>query len=396
VTPAVALEPAVLIEPAAVADMPAAVECGRLLIHNHSLVWGGNEKWLATLAVGLQYRGHRVAVSCRRGGVVSDELNRRGISTVHVRPGTYLDVPRGIRFAAWMRRDRPDVVLLTSRKGMLWGAWAAGRARVPRIVVRAGIAEVPSTLRHRLPFRRWVDAVIVNSRFIAQRWREQARWFAPGKVHVVLNGIRPVQPRPDEVERARRGICSDPGATLVAGVGHVAHRKGFDLLLRAAASLGRSDVRVVIVGSGPAEGELRGLADEMGMADRVIWTGHRTDVPNVLAACDVFVLASRNEGMANVMLEAMSAGTPVIATDISGVREALAPTENRPAAGWIVPPDDAGAMSSALAEVLRLRAEAPAQVHARAAEARARIDDWFTVERMVDECERVLFPGVRM
>jgi glycosyltransferase involved in cell wall biosynthesis len=380
------------VEPAEAVDARPAVGRGHLLIHNHSRVWGGNEKWLATLAAGLMRKGHRVVVSCRAGGAVAAELARRGIATVHVRPGTYLDVPRGLRFAAWLRRERPDVVLLTSRKGMLWGAWSAHRAGVPRLVVRAGIAEVPATLRHQLPFRRWVDAVIVNSRFIAERWREQAAgWFAPDKVRVVLNGIVPSQPDAADVQRVRGEICAEPDITLVAGVGHLARRKGFDLLLRAAASLDRPAVRVVIVGAGPAEDELRALANELGIAGRVVWTGHRADVPTLLAASDVFVLASRNEGMANVMLEAMSVGTPVIATDISGVREALGATEDRPAAGWIVPPDDAPAMAGALREVLRLRSEAPGEIRERTAEARSRIRVWFTVERMVEECERILF-----
>jgi glycosyltransferase involved in cell wall biosynthesis len=364
-----------------------------VVIHNHSRVWGGNEKWLATLASGLVRKGHRVVVSCREDGAVAPELERRGIATVHVRPGTYADVVRGLRFAAWLRRERPHAVLLTSRKGMLWGSWAARRAGVPRLVVRAGIAEVPAERRHQLPFRRWVDAVIVNSRYIADRWRAEASgWFPPDRVRVVLNGIVPPQLDAADVERVRRELSPEAGTTLVVGVGHLARRKGFDLLLRAAAA-SRPDVRVVIVGAGPAEDELRRLAAELGVADRVVWTGHRADVPTILAACDVFVLASRNEGMANVMLEAMSVGTPVVATDISGVREALAATDDRPPAGWIVPPDDAGAMASVLADVLRLRDASPEQVSAHTVEARARIGEWFSVERMVDECEAILFGG---
>jgi glycosyltransferase involved in cell wall biosynthesis len=114
-------------------------------------------------------------------------------------------------------------------------------------------------------------------------------------------------------------------------------------------------------------------------------------VSSLLEVCDVFVLSSRNEGMANVMLEAMSVGTPVVATDISGVREALDATASRPAAGWVVPPDDAPAMAAALREVLTLCAENPAHVRARTAEATRRIDEWFSIDRMVDECEAILF-----
>src|SRR5688500_15783101 len=106
----------------------------KVVIQNTSRVWGGNEKWLATLAAGLGARGHEGVVSCRRGGVVAPELARRGIAVTGVRPGAYGDVLRGVRFARWLRRERPDALLLTSWKGIPWGAWAGRRAGVPRIV----------------------------------------------------------------------------------------------------------------------------------------------------------------------------------------------------------------------------------------------------------------------
>ena len=363
-----------------------------LVIHNHGRSWGGNEKWLATLAARLIERGHRVTVATQPDGPVGTELARRGIPVHAVRPGGYADLVRAFAFTRWLRRERPDAVLLTSRMGAFWGALGARRAGVRRVVSRAGIASTPDEWRHQLPFRRWIDAVIVNSRQIAELWHRDAPWFPADGVRVVLNGIAPPPPlSPDERERMRRSICADPGAVLVAGVGHVHPRKGFDLLIRAVAALDRPDVRAVIVGAGPAEQPLRELAAQLGIAEHVVWMGQRPDVPAILAACDVFVLSSRNEGMANVMLEAMAVGTPVVAVDISGVREALGATEDAPAAGWIVPPEDASAIAAAVAEVLGAREESSGEVESRTAEARRRIDEWFSIDRMVDECEAILF-----
>jgi glycosyltransferase involved in cell wall biosynthesis len=372
---------------------PSTVPRRSLVIHNNGSSWGGNEKWLATLAGRLIEHGHRVTVATRVRGPVADELRRRGIPVSGVRPGAYADVGRGLRFWLWLRRVRPDAVLLTSRKGAVWGAWAAQRAGVRRVVSRAGIATVPRKRRHQVPLRRgWIDTVIVNSRFIAGIWKRSAPWFPAGSVRVVLNGIRRPDPlSPGERARIRREICGDPRAVLVAGAGHVHRRKGFDLLLRAVASLGRTDVRPVIIGDGPARAELEALAQELGIADRVVWLGHRSDMPSLLAACDVFVLSSRNEGMANVMLEAMAVGTPVVAADISGVREALDPTPTAPAAGWVVAADDADALAHALDEVLSILTDTPHEADARTAEAIRRIDEWFSIDRMVDECEAILF-----
>ncbi|HEX2076463.1 MAG TPA: glycosyltransferase [Longimicrobium sp.] len=364
----------------------------KVVIQNTSRVWGGNEKWLATLAAGLAARGHQVIVSCRRGGVVAGELERRGIATTTVRPGAYGDVLRGLHFAGWLRRERPDALLLTSWKGIPWGAWAGRRAGTPRIVVRLGIVRaLPRRGRHTRPFRRGVDALLVNSAEVRDAWLRSAPWFPADRVHVVLNGIDALPPpAPEERAALRAELGVSPDALAVAGVGHVQHRKGFDLLLDAFARSGIAESEVVIVGGGPEMDRLRERAAARGIADRVRWAGPRPDAARLLGACDIFVLSSRNEGMANVLLEAMAAGTPVVATDIAGVQAAIGEADGRPAAGWVVPAEDAAALATALAEVAAGVRGHSAEVRRRVEEAAWRIRNWFTVERMIDEAEAVL------
>ncbi|HEX8209000.1 MAG TPA: glycosyltransferase [Longimicrobium sp.] len=362
----------------------------KVVIQNNGHVWGGNEKWLATLAAGLLANGHSVVVSCRREGAVWQELARRGIPTSPIRPGTRVDVVRGMRFARWLRRERPDALLLTSWAGIPWGARAARMVGVPRVVVRLGIVRtLPARGRHPRPFRGGgVDALIVNSEEIRAEWVRSAPWFPPGEVHVILNGIVPPPPLPaGERAALRAGLGVAPGTPLIAGVGHVYPRKGFDLLIDALAEVPRAEV--VIAGTGPAEESLRARAAALGVAGRVRWAGFRDDVPRLLGACDLFVLSSRNEGMANVMLEAMAAGTPVVATGVSGVRRALDAREGRPPAGWIVPPDDA----PALADAIRTALAHPVLARSCAEEASWRIAHWFGPGRMVAEAEAVLAPS---
>jgi glycosyltransferase involved in cell wall biosynthesis len=363
----------------------------KLVIHNAARVWGGNEKWLLTLARALAARGHDVVVACRRGGEVARRVEAAGIRASHVRPGAGADVPRGVRFARWLRRERPDAVLLTSWRGGAWGAWAARRAGVPRVIVRLGIVRTPGRWDERLPFRRWIDGVIVNAPDIAEAWARRAAWYPRERIHVVLNGIRAdAADRGAAAERLRAEVDAGAGTLLIGAAGHVTHRKGFDVLLDAFARAGLADARVLVIGDGPELDALRRRADGLGIADRVHWMGRRDDAAALLAGCGVFVLPSRNEGMANVMLEAMAAGTPVIASDVSGVRTALAAEGGAPA-GWIVPPDDADALAAALREVAALLRDDPAAVEARAAAALRRVRGQFGVERMVDEAESVLF-----
>ena len=147
-----------------------------------------------------------------------------------------------------------------------------------------------------------------------------------------------------------------------------------------------SSEKLLLVGTGEEEANLRAQAAALGIESRVRFAGERGDVPRVLGACDLFVLSSHNEGMANVMLEAMAAGVPVAAFDVSGVRDALGPRDGRPAAGWIVPPADADALAAALRGALAN----PDDAAARVAEASWRVRHWFSIDRMVDEAEAVL------
>ena len=363
----------------------------KLVIQNNGTVWGGNEKWQATLAAGLIRRGHEVIVSCPRGPV-RDRLGEMGIPTTPLRPRGIADPVSGLTFAWWLRRQRPDALLVTSWNPIAWDAWASRRAGA-RVVVRLGIVrELPRDPGKRLAFRLGVDAMIVNSAEIRDAWLRSAPWFPAARVHVVMNGVRPRDAeRPALRARLRAELGIPDDVLLIGGAGHLAPRKGFDLLLRAFAAAALPEARVLIAGGGDYLPELRAMATDLGVFDGVHFLGHRDDGPDVIAGCDVFVLGSRNEGMANVMLEAMAAGVPVVATDVSGVRQALAPEPATPPAGWIVPPDAPGAMASALREVAEALAAAPARVAERTSEALRRVHTHFGVERMVDECEAILF-----
>jgi glycosyltransferase involved in cell wall biosynthesis len=176
------------------------------------------------------------------------------------------------------------------------------------------------------------------------------------------------------------------GAVVVVGAGRLSRRKGFDFLLDAFARAGVDGSELVLVGNGEEEAALRAQAAALGIDARARFAGERGDVPRVLGACDLFVLSSHNEGMANVMLEAMAAGLPVVAFDVSGVRDALGARDGRPAAGWIVPPADTDALAAAIGDALHH----PDEAAARVAEASWRVRNWFSVERMVDEAEAIL------
>jgi glycosyltransferase involved in cell wall biosynthesis len=362
----------------------------KIVIQSDSRIWGGNEKWLLLVGVGLKQRGHDVLVSCRPGSPVAERARAANLRITHARPGADADLVRVSGFWRMLRRERPDAVLLSAFKRSFWGGWAARRAGVPRVVERLGIErDLPAKWKYRHAFRYYIDGLIVNSGAIRDRWLRSAPWYPSHEVHVVLNGVQPPDVRMSPA-RLRQSLGIPVDAPVLAGAGRLEHRKGFDVLLRAFALCDERQSHLLIAGDGADRESLTALAAQLGVSDRVHWVGFRADLPAVLSACDVFVLSSRVEGMANVMLEAMAAGCLIVATDISGVKEAIGSHDGRPECGWIVPVDDAAAMAMAMDAAMRVRRADAVRSTALEHELAYRVKHWFSQESTVDETERIL------
>ena len=180
----------------------------------------------------------------------------------------------------------------------------------------------------------------------------------PHKLHVMRNGVdlQRFQRVAAPELRARVGLQAGQGPLLLS-VGHLIERKGHHLVIEALAALllQHPHARAVIVGEGVERARLEALARQLGVADRVTLTGSlpQTELPRWYSAADVLVLASSREGWANVLLEAMACGTPVVATNIWGTPEVVA----RPEAGVLVDERSGAALA---AGVQRLLAAPPA------------------------------------
>jgi glycosyltransferase involved in cell wall biosynthesis len=157
--------------------------------------------------------------------------------------------------------------------------------------------------------------------------------------------------------------------------------KGVEYFLDAAAILAKRfpAVRFVIAGDGANRKELEERAASLGIAERVIFTGFRTDIPILLSEAAVSVLPSLSEGLSNSLLESMAAGVPVIAANVGGNPEII----EDGVSGKLVPPRDAAALAQAMGDFLRDR-----DLAARFGEAgRQRVTELFSMERSVHEVE---------
>ncbi len=165
-------------------------------------------------------------------------------------------------------------------------------------------------------------------------------------IHVFRNGVdlELFQPK----DRTQFHDDLNAHGSLLVSVGHLIPRKGHDLVIRSLAEL--PDTNLLVVGEGPERSSLERLAAGLGLADRVRFLGHvpQADLPDIYSAADALVLASSREGWANVLLEAMACGTPVVATDVWGTKEVV----SDPAAGKLVSERSPGAIAAAVQSLL--------------------------------------------
>jgi glycosyltransferase involved in cell wall biosynthesis len=161
---------------------------------------------------------------------------------------------------------------------------------------------------------------------------------------LVENGIDAgAYPPPLDVAEARARLGLAPGRPVVGAAGRLSPEKGFDTLIRSADRLLSAgvDFDLVIVGEGGEDARLRKLVEGLGRGDRIKLLGHRSDMPEVFRAMDVFALSSLREGLPNVLLEAMASGVPVVATAIAGIPRLVVDGEN----GLLVPPGSVEALA---------------------------------------------------
>jgi glycosyltransferase involved in cell wall biosynthesis len=348
--------------------------------------WGGNEKWAAEAARGLAERGHRVVVLWTYDPV-GRELAARYLRARRVRLWGDLNPFGFASLVAALRSERPDALILTKQREYWMGGLAARRAGKPFVAFRLGLRRrLPDDFKRRTAFGKLADLVIVNSTAVRDTLLESP-WVDPSKVMILLNAVSSEVVDREAGRDSLRELGLPAGTPVICGAGRLTRQKGFDVLIESLAIVRDSipGARLLLLGEGGQRRALEGEARARGLADAVVFAGHRRDVRAILSAVDVYALSSRNEGMANTLLEAMSVGAPIVATDVSGTAEAVSDG----VAALIVPPEDPRALADALVRVLGDVTLAAGL--GRAARERAAIQ--FGRERMLDELEAALVSG---
>lgn len=311
----------------------------RLLLLVPTLDPSGAEKQLVLLARGLPRPAFTVHVCClTRGGPYQQWLDEANIPCTILHKRFKFDPVALSRLKGLLGDFQPDVLHSWLFAANAYGRLACGAApRCPVIISERCVDTWKAGWQHWLDRRlaRRTSALVANSQAVARFYRE--RGFPPGRISVIPNGIDLPGEAPDR-DRIRRELDLPLDVPVVLFTGRLARQKRLDDLLWAFELLRavRGNVLFLVAGDGPERARLQEFASRLSLQNHVRFLGTRNDVPRLLAASDLFWLASDFEGMSNSVMEAMAAGLPVIASDIPPNRELVVPGET----GFLVPVGD--------------------------------------------------------
>lgn len=332
----------------------------RVLMFIQSLELGGSETQCVEVACQLAREGYSVTVGCLWiGGPLEKKLAQAGVRcVVFPVPGTLLRpnaILQMLKLAAFIRRERFSVVHTNDLYSNLFAIPAAWLARVPVILSsRRDMSRwwwyTPTRRKILRRIQGLSTRVLVNSEAVRQDLITRDD-FDPKRIVVVHNGIDLEKfSRPHaEGRQLLPGVPCDSKTIVMVANMHTG-AKGHGDLIEAARTVRERfpEARFLLAGDGEMRPFFEHQVRALGLAEMFVFLGHRTDIPQLLACCDIGVLASKSEGLPNAVLEYLAAGLPVIATAVGGVPEII---ENE-VHGLLIPPEKPAALASALLRLL--------------------------------------------
>jgi glycosyltransferase involved in cell wall biosynthesis len=354
---------------------------------------GGAQEHVFGLLTRIDSARYDVHVISLSPGSAVRKLERHGI------PVTVIDEPDDAiatgAVAALLADLRPEVVhnhmyraeLVGTRAAIALGEIGRPRPYVVSTVHSSRVRSEEDRVQLRLLTSR-MDRLIAVSRSMVEKLEHEGRVAAP--ISLIHNGV--------DLERYdHQGPCCTlreeyglpESGPIVGVVARLEPEKGHPTLLEAWTQVAAAipDATLLVVGEGSRHEALEAMAAELGVADRVIFTGRRDDVPAVTAALDVAVLPSYREALGLTILEAMALSRPVVASNVGGIPEMV----EDGITGLLVPPHDAEALAAAIVRLLR---DHPlADMLGRAGH--DLVHDRFCIQLMVGAVEQIYDDGAR-
>lgn len=316
---------------------------------------GGAERQLVNYLLAADRRDFRHTAVCLSGrGELADQVESAGIPVVRM-PVRTRTAPASLwRFAAWLRHERVAVVHTHMYHAALWGRLAGRLARVPVLVTTEHGKELWKSrwqvaIDHQLSRSTARHIVVARDGLEIRRTRER---IPASKLTLIPNGV-PIPADPANLagrRRVRAEFGIDDSSPVIGAVGRIVEAKGLEFLFAALGTLRARfpALKCLLAGTGELRPALERRASEIGIADMLVWAGNRGDIPDILAAMDIWVMSSVREGLPVALLEAMAAAKPIVATSVGGIPDAV----RHDVEALLVPAADAEALAAAVGRLL--------------------------------------------
>lgn len=354
----------------------------RILVMTDEMEVGGSQRQIVHLLRGLKARGHEVSLLYfRKHSFLLDAVRAEGIAVTQIEKLKPIDLRFTWALLRFLQRGRFDVVHCFSITAELWTRLVMPLVWGTRFIssVRGLGLDFPDWhWRAKAWVMRGSDAVISNSRAGAELMQARCQ-FPAARIDVVHNGAALAT----DISAARREQARQtvewvsPQRLRLLFVGRLVYNKNVRMLLLALARLPAERRPLAwIAGFGPDRGDLLILRERLELSEDVRFLDERDDTAELMLAADLLVLPSREEGLSNVIIEAMGSGLPIIATAVGGTPELIRDGEN----GLLVPNEDDNALAVALQRLI----DDAALRDRLAAQARADALTGFSLDAMVD------------
>jgi glycosyltransferase involved in cell wall biosynthesis len=333
-------------------SLKARSDMTRLCFFNTTRFWGGGEKWHFETADYLASRGHQVFSVVHPGSPLHRRLVDKPIDVLPMAVSnlSFLNALKIRTLARWFRSQQIQTVIFNGSSDVKLGAPAAGLAGVPAVVYRRGLAvPVKNSLLNRWLYGRCITHFLTNSEATARLlFQHLVVPHAAEKTHTIYNGIDLAHFSDSEPAASHRIQC---GKIVIGTAGRLETEKGHDRLVAAVSVLNASglDFELLIAGEGSQRQALANQIAHEGLSGKVRFSGFVTDMPGFMRRIDIFVFPSLWEGFGYAAAEAMAAGRPVVAFDVSCNREVI----DHEVSGLLVPPADIEALAGAILRLAR-------------------------------------------
>jgi len=361
----------------------------------HKFSFGGTERVVVNLLNNSSSSTNNFI--CSFYNYENDFLNelkhqQQNVFSLNKKEGNDLSIP--FKIASFCKKQNIDII-----HSLGWATYAEGlvAAKLYKKKIKFIYSYRGKTIEDtiRIPKRRilaqrffshFCDAILTNSE-ISRKEYAQEIGIHPEKIEVVYNGVdvdRFISNNNENIIKKRRAFGIQENDIVVGSVARFDPVKNLEGLVNAFSGLDRDKYarcKLLLVGDGPELPFVRNTAKDLGLTQKVIFTGMRRDIPECLSVMDIYVQPSKFEGVPNAALEAMAAGLPVIATNVGGVSEIV---EDR-MTGILVAVDD----ERSLTQSIEFLVQHPARRREMGSLGRKRATSLFSIDKMVSEYEKL-------